>query len=84
MASIDDDILKSNFANDQHRFGANLVYTADWFKNLFTDFLKEYGLSSPQFNILRILKGHGDWLAMTTVKERMVEASPNLTRLADK
>ena len=83
MTSIDQ-VLKSKFTDDKHRFAVNLVYTASWFKNLYTDFLKSYDLSSPQFNILRILRGNGDWLPMTTVKERMVENSPNATRLADK
>jgi len=83
MASIDE-VLKSKFTDDKHRFAVNLVYTANWFKNLYSDFLNTFGISSPQFNILRILRGAKDWLAMTTVKERMVEKSPNVTRLADK
>ena len=41
-------------------------------------------MSSPQFNILRILRGAKDWLSMNEVKKRMVEKSPNTTRLCDK
>jgi DNA-binding MarR family transcriptional regulator len=83
MATIDEEI-KSKFMHDRHRFTANLVFTAGWIKNLITEFLKPYGISSPQFNILRILRGANDWVAMSEVKNLMVEKAPNATRLADK
>jgi len=83
MAKIDDE-LKSKFDNDKHRFIANLVFTAGWVKNKHVEVFKPFGLSSAQFNILRILRGANDWLPMSQVKERMVERSPNATRLADK
>jgi DNA-binding MarR family transcriptional regulator len=38
----------------------------------------------PQFNILRILRGAKAEINVNTVKERMVEKSPNTTRLMDK
>jgi len=37
-----------------------------------------------QFNVLRILRGANSALMMHTIKERMVEKSPNTTRLLDK
>lgn len=83
MASIDEEI-KSRFENDRHRMTANVMFTAGWIGQLMTSFLKPFGLSNQQFNILRILRGAGDWVAMNTVKDRMVEKSPNATRLADK
>ena len=83
MAKIDD-IVKTRFANDQHRFVTNLVYTAGWIQNTFTEYLKPFGISSQQFNILRILRGANDWVAMNDVKDLMIEKAPNATRLADK
>ena len=83
MASIDE-IVKSKFPDNKHRLIGNLVFTAAWFKNLFTESLKPYDLSMQQFNILRILRGAKDWVAMNDVKNLMIEKSPNATRLADK
>ena len=83
MARIDDEV-KTKFQNDRHRFVANIMYTSGWIRSLFVEFLKPYGLSTPQFNILRILRGAKDWVAMTDVKNLMVEKAPNTTRLADK
>jgi len=83
MASIDEE-LKSNFQRPQQRLVANLMFTAGWMRNRFTDFIKPFGISMPQFNILRILRGAGDWVSMSDIKNLMVEKSPNATRLADK
>lgn len=46
--------------------------------------MSAYDLTMPQFNILRILRGAKDVMAVNTIKERMVEKSPNTTRLMDK
>lgn len=83
MARIDKEV-KTRFMNNHHRFLTNIVYTAGWIKNFSTNFLKPYGLSNQQFNILRILRGADDWVTMTVIKELMIEKSPNATRLADK
>ncbi len=83
MASIDEE-LKTKFTNDKHRFIANVVFTANWTQNRFSEFIKPFGLSSPQFNILRILRGAKDWISMNKIRELMVEKSPNTTRLCDK
>jgi DNA-binding MarR family transcriptional regulator len=83
MARIEEE-MKTKFAHDKHRMLANIVYTGNWITSGFVEFVKPFGLSSPQFNILRILRGAKDWLSMNEMKERMVEKSPNTTRLCDK
>jgi len=83
MAKIDSEI-KSKFENDQHRFVTNLVFTANWVQNVFTEDLKPFGISPQQYNILRILRGIGDWTAMSEIKDGLLEKAPNATRLADK
>lgn len=83
MAKIDSEI-KSKFANEQHRFVTNLVFTANWVQNAFIEDLKPFGVSPQQYNILRILKAIGDWTTMSEVKDGLMEKSPNATRLVDK
>jgi DNA-binding MarR family transcriptional regulator len=46
--------------------------------------MSSFGLTMPQFNILRILRGAGTEITVNTVKDRMIEKSPNTTRLMDK
>lgn len=62
----------------------NLKYTAQYFNALGNKELEPYQISTPQYNILRILRGAKKPITMKLVKERMIEKSPNTTRLTDK
>lgn len=83
MSKIDSEI-KSKFTNEQHRFVTNLVFTANWVQNAFVEGLKPFRMSPQQYNILRILRGVGDWTTMSEVKDGLMDKSPNATRLVDK
>ena len=46
---------------------------------------KVYGISLPQFNVLRILRGQNGTAAnLSTIQERMIHKMSNTTRLIDK
>ena len=79
-----DQEINAAFISDQHRAIVNLGYTMHFLKNVQNDFLSSYDLTLAQFNILRILRGAGGFININTVKQRMVEKSPNTTRLMDK
>ncbi len=79
-----DEVVKTKFKDEKHRFLANLKYSSNWIHNLFIDLLEPYKLSPEQFNVLRILRGNGDWVAMGEVRDLMIDKTPNLTRLVDK
>jgi DNA-binding MarR family transcriptional regulator len=47
--------------------------------------MKEYGLTGPQFNILRILRGQkGQPMSVNALIERMLDKSSNASRIVDK
>ena len=46
--------------------------------------LKKQGLSDPQYNVLRILRGDGQPLQVYQVAERMLTRVPDITRLFDR
>lgn len=79
-----DDEIKSKFKSPQIRAAINIRYTSNFFATIQNAYMSEFGLSMAQFNILRILRGAGDSIAVNSVKERMIEKSPNTTRLMDK
>ncbi len=58
--------------------------TSSYLGQVQTNFMLQYGLTMPQFNILRILRGAKDSISINTLKQRMIEKSPNTTRLLDK
>ncbi len=79
-----DDLLQVKFKSPQQKAVVNLRVTSNYLNNAQNSFVQEYDLSLPQFNILRILRGAKDALNVNTVKDRMLEKSPNTTRLMDK
>ncbi len=83
MADLSKD-LNSKFPNAKVKALLNIIYTANWLSYHQNIFFKKYGISPQQYNILRILKGAKKPLKIQTIKDRMVEKSPNTTRLMDK
>lgn len=76
--------INSKFTNNKVKATLNILYTANWINSHQNAFFKPYGISPQQFNVLRILKGANKPLKVQTIKERMIDRSPNATRLMDK
>ena len=63
----------------------NILFTASWLDCAMTRQLRPYGLTSPQYNILRILNGSAPkGLSVLDVKSRMIDRSSNVSRLVEK
>ena len=76
--------LKIEFKSPQHKVMVNIRHTSNWISHRQNHFISQFDLSIPQFNILRILRGDRRLISVNTIKERMIEKSPNTTRLMDK
>jgi DNA-binding MarR family transcriptional regulator len=82
---IEDDIQQTTFRNELSKAGINLIYTGTWLKTLHSDFFKSFGITWPQHNILRILRGQkGKAVSVNTIKERMMDKSSNVSRITEK
>lgn len=46
--------------------------------------LRAHGLTGALYNVLRILRGAGDWLTCSAIAKRMVTRVPDVTRLIDR
>lgn len=79
-----EEIIKAKFKSEHHKAIVNIRYTSNWIGAYHNKQLAEFDLSLPQFNILRILRGANEPLSIKVVKQRMLEKSPNTTRLVDK
>ena len=62
----------------------NLLRTADRFQNRFGRLFREYGLTTSQYNVLRILRGEGKPMPSLEVASRMVQVVPAITGLIDR
>jgi DNA-binding MarR family transcriptional regulator len=60
------------------RTASELSYSVD-------QFFRAFGITSSQYNVLRILRGAGaDGLCRNEISERMVTATPDMSRLLDR
>jgi DNA-binding MarR family transcriptional regulator len=63
----------------------NMMYTSRIIEEAIVVVLKQYDLSTPQYNVLRILRGqNGNPANLSTLQDRMIDKSSNTTRLVDK
>ncbi len=63
----------------------NILFTASWLDCFITRQLRPYGLTNPQYNILRILNGsYPKGLSVLDIKSRMLDRSSNVSRLVEK
>lgn len=82
---IEDEIQQATFRNELSKAGINLIYTGTWLKTAHSDFFKSFGITWPQHNILRILRGQkGNPVNVNAIKERMVDKSSNVSRITEK
>jgi DNA-binding MarR family transcriptional regulator len=63
----------------------NLMVTGAWLQGRMNSMLKPYGITEPQYNVLRILRGqHGAAMNLYEIGDRMVYPTSNVSRIVDK
>jgi DNA-binding MarR family transcriptional regulator len=83
--SIETDIKQKKFKSPYQRMAVNLIYTTNWMLYQQLEFLREFDLTPQQFNVLRILRGHGSTpMKVNEISERMLDKTSNTSRLVDK
>ena len=76
---------KQPFESAEEEAFLNIVRTANVLTSDAARFIKRYGLSEPQYNALRILRGHGPrGVPSQTIGEQLVSQVPDITRLVDR
>ena len=84
--SLKDEIKQGKpFSSTAQEAILNIIKTADKLDNIITEFLKDYNLTSAQYNVLRILKGSGKngWNC-SEISSRMIKKDSDITRLLDR
>lgn len=63
----------------------NILRTANYLRNYCSPLFDLHGITSQQYNVLRILRGAGlEGLPTLAIAERMIEQAPGITRLLDR
>jgi DNA-binding MarR family transcriptional regulator len=70
------------FSSPEEEALLNVMRTADCLQRAFQRMSREWGVTSTQYNVLRILRGsHPHGLTCSAIGERMITAEPDITRL---
>ena len=78
-------IKQEKFSSEYSKAIINIMYTNSWLHQQHAGLFKEYGLTTPQFNILRILRGqHPDPATVNLLIDRMLDKSSNASRIVDR
>ncbi|MCX6303579.1 MAG: MarR family transcriptional regulator [Bacteroidetes bacterium] len=80
-----DDEIKGRFRNDYHRGIINLTYTVNQLGYQLMQSIKAHGLTEPQYNVLRVLRGFRKEgpISINFIKERMLDKSSDVSRIVD-
>ncbi len=82
---LEDEIKTKGYSDPFERLVVNIMYTGNWLNYQHNQILKSYGLSSQQYNILRILRGQYPTPAtVNLLKDRMLDKMSNASRLVEK
>ena len=78
-------LKQARFANPQQEAVLSLAVAASTLNDLLDEICKSHGLTRPQYNVLRILRGvHPKGHPRCEIAQRMVERAPDITRLVDR
>ena len=82
---LEEEIRQSRFASPNQKALINLIFTSNWIINRQQEFLKPFGITPQQLNILRILKGSSpQGISGTEIKSRMLDKNSDISRLLNR
>ena len=74
-----------SFENEYEKLVVNLIYTNSWLSEQQQSTFKPFGITSPQYNVLRILRGqYPEPCTVNTIIDRMLDRMSNASRIVDR
>ncbi|MDO7887081.1 MarR family winged helix-turn-helix transcriptional regulator [Hymenobacter cheonanensis] len=82
---LEDEIKQPTFQSEGQKAYLNIIYTSGWLSLRQAAAFRPYGLTLPQFNVLRILRGqHPKPATVALLIDRMLDKTSNASRIVDK
>jgi DNA-binding MarR family transcriptional regulator len=82
---IEEEIKQSSFKSEYEKAVINILFTGNWLNLRQSQVFKSFGITTQQYNVLRILRGRkGEAATVKLLNERMLDKSSNVSRLVDK
>ncbi|WP_422359000.1 MarR family winged helix-turn-helix transcriptional regulator [Reichenbachiella sp.] len=82
---LNKDIKQKKFKSEFEKVVVNLMFSRNWLDEQQQKVLKPFGLTVPQYNVMRILRGqHPEVCTVNLIIERMLDRMSNVSRIVDK
>jgi DNA-binding MarR family transcriptional regulator len=82
---IEDEIKQPRFRDVYQKVAVNILFTSGWLMGRQQDFFRPFGITTQQFNILRILRGQQpNAISGVEIKSRMLDRNSDISRLLDR
>ena len=82
---LEDEIKQPTFQSEGQKAYLNIIFTSGWLSLRQAAAFRPYGITLPQFNVLRILRGqHPKPATVALLIERMLDKTSNASRIVDK
>ena len=82
--TLKDRLKQRRFRNPRHEVAMNLILASNFVRQMVEEACSEFGITSQQYNILRILRGSSpEGYRCAEIRERMLDRSPDITRRLD-
>ena len=78
---LEDEIKQKEFKSEYHKAMVNMIFTSNWLDAN----SKKFGVTSQQFNILRILRGaHPEPCTINMLRDRMLDKNCDASRIVER
>jgi DNA-binding MarR family transcriptional regulator len=78
-------VQRRPFHSSAEEASLGVIRTASLVRRAISEVVEPFGITQPQYNVLRILRGAGsEGLPTLMVRDRMVDEAPGITRLVTK
>jgi DNA-binding MarR family transcriptional regulator len=82
---LENEIHQKKFRNEYHKLGLNIIYTSNWITYEDQKIFRQFGLTLPQYNALRILRGsYPKPVMINYLVDRLLDKTSNASRIVDK
>ena len=61
-----------------------MIYTTNWITDQIKKLLKPFGITMQQYNVLRILRGAGEPISTSVIRDRMLDKMSDTSRMVDR
>ncbi len=82
---IEDAIKQTKpFRNNRHKAMVNLIYTHNFIVDQLRSKIKPFGITMQQYNVLRVLRGAGEPISTSVIRERLLDKMADTSRMVNR